>query len=830
MEQNNNHLINIYQKIKDTPAKYGEFRKTLFHLHTPASHDYRLLQEWDDNKYKSSPDEELIRLCIERKVFPDAFDLSEPGVPKALTSIFKDKKEWLSYCLLAHVLFENQYEWILVSDHNTINGVKKLQRAVNDLYIFHKGFPYPEILPGVEISCADKNHVVVIYNDDKASFEKVTRWLEEHLISEKSGTYETSMAVIDAFQALGCIAYIAHINSSEMFSAGNSLSGAYKKHLSDMNYLKTIGIKNIHEKDVVQRRLANYGTRDCRFVIDNDSHDIDNVKDNYFWIKTGRNKNFQALNEAFIDFDVSVAYEKQPKANKYIEGVCICFEESGFLKAKTSSSEGSDFVVRFSSALNCFIGGRGTGKSTVLDILEFCLSGRVDTEDKLDFICMHGNTYILFKDDEKEYLVEMLLPVKDNPGDNILRYYGQNEANTYRYRYHFEPIEIYDIANRKYLKIYEVSKDGDSLKFSAPKKSKNSILDALYDRKYSVNQLVQTASGTEIDIFIRNLLFKDNTVSLKNDLIHSRSREGLHKDIERFDQKLDTRRAEIEAFLSPFNNSVEGKIQISYSRNGQTDEPPFGQWLTGDNIPSNKRRFLDYPITEENAVQYLLHVYDNLGFVQMIKRMLNNKETGFSIHEFILPKEQHSVSLETESEIIEKIIDTVLAKNNIKDIVKKVNDDIRQQECFSLLFNTSSNAGGNSMTKYIDVKKVSLGQKVVAMLDLILGYGTYIGDKRPILIDQPEDNLDSQYIYNNLVSVLRNIKNERQVIIATHNATIVTNAMADLVCVMKSDGDHGWIDNLGYPSEKVIKKHILNYLEGGAPSFKHKIQIYGLVL
>lgn len=121
MEKNNNHLNNIYQKIKNTPAKYGEYRKTLFHLHTPASHDYRLLQEWDDNKYKSSSDEELIRLCIERKVFPDAFDLSEPGVPKDLASIFKDKKEWLSYCLLAHVLFKNQYEWILVSDHNTIN-------------------------------------------------------------------------------------------------------------------------------------------------------------------------------------------------------------------------------------------------------------------------------------------------------------------------------------------------------------------------------------------------------------------------------------------------------------------------------------------------------------------------------------------------------------------------------------------------------------------------------------------------------------------------------------------------------------------------------------
>ena len=60
-----------------------------------------------------------------------------------------------------------------------------------------------------------------------------------------------------------------------------------------MNYLKTVGIKNIREKDVVQERLTNYGTRDCRFVIDNDSHDIDNVKDNYFWIKTGKIRIFK---------------------------------------------------------------------------------------------------------------------------------------------------------------------------------------------------------------------------------------------------------------------------------------------------------------------------------------------------------------------------------------------------------------------------------------------------------------------------------------------------------------------------------------------------------
>ena len=128
------------------------------------------------------------------------------------------------------------------------------------------------------------------------------------------------------------------------------------------------------------------------------------------------------------------------------------------------------------------------------------------------------------------------------------------------------------------------------------------------------------------------------------------------------------------------------------------------------------------------------------------------------------------------------------------------------------------------------MRKLSLGQKVVAMLDLIFAYGKYANDFRPIVIDQPEDNLDSQYIYKNLVSQLRTIKKNRQVIIATHNATIVTNAMADQVCVMNSDGSHGWVERSGYPSEKAIKNSILNYLEGGKDSFKHKQQIYRLVL
>lgn len=169
-------------------------------------------------------------------------------------------------------------------------------------------------------------------------------------------------------------------------------------------------------------------------------------------------------------------------------------------------------------------------------------------------------------------------------------------------------------------------------------------------------------------------------------------------------------------------------------------------------------------------------------------------------------------------------------EGNLYEILEYLKKTIQQMERFSLMFNINSKSTNNTAENYKDVMTLSLGQKVVAMLDFVLGYGEYINDYRPLLLDQPEDNLDSQYIFKNLVQQIRNVKDSRQIIIATHNAAIVTNAMADQVCVMESDGKNGWIQASGYPSEQRIKKYIVNCLEGGIDSFKHKIQVYKEIL
>lgn len=140
------------------------------------------------------------------------------------------------------------------------------------------------------------------------------------------------------------------------------------------------------------------------------------------------------------------------------------------------------------------------------------------------------------------------------------------------------------------------------------------------------------------------------------------------------------------------------------------------------------------------------------------------------------------IDTKSEASIIKEIIHYI--KNKYQDeIIEKIkNDYLKYSDSYRIEFNVSNRENVEKhKSSFRDITKLSLGQKVVAILSFILGYSKYAKDFRPLIIDQPEDNLDSQYIYKNLVQELRVMKGTRQVIVATHNATIVTNAKADQV-------------------------------------------------
>lgn len=86
-----------------------------------------------------------------------------------------------------------------------------------------------------------------------------------------------------------------------------------------------------------------------------------------------------------------------------------------------------------------------------------------------------------------------------------------------------------------------------------------------------------------------------------------------------------------------------------------------------------------------------------------------------------------------------------------------------------------------------ELDKMSTGKASFVILMLIVGLSK---SKAPILIDQPEDNLDDRSITKDLVEYLRSKKLERQFILVTHNANVVVNADAENIIVANQKGQN----------------------------------------
>ena len=145
-----------------------------------------------------------------------------------------------------------------------------------------------------------------------------------------------------------------------------------------------------------------------------------------------------------------------------------------------------------------------------------------------------------------------------------------------------------------------------------------------------------------------------------------------------------------------------------------------------------------------------------------------------------------------------------------------------------------------------NLDSMSEGKKAFVILRLLLDFTE---EKCPILIDQPEDDLDNRAIYEQLVQYLRNKKKNRQIIVVTHNPNVVVGADAELVIVANQNGvknknqDNvqfeyyaGSLENSFLDSEeptvllsKGIREHVCEILEGGDEAFKKRERKYGYI-
>lgn len=114
------------------------------------------------------------------------------------------------------------------------------------------------------------------------------------------------------------------------------------------------------------------------------------------------------------------------------------------------------------------------------------------------------------------------------------------------------------------------------------------------------------------------------------------------------------------------------------------------------------------------------------------------------------------------------------------------------------------------------VETLSKGQRATALLPLILRPLSH-----PLIIDQPEDDLDNSFIFTSLVRTIRTLKKHRQVIFVTHNANIPVLGDAERVIVMSMETPtRARPPRSGTVEER--KEDILHLLEGGAQAFRER--------
>lgn len=124
---------------------------------------------------------------------------------------------------------------------------------------------------------------------------------------------------------------------------------------------------------------------------------------------------------------------------------------------------------------------------------------------------------------------------------------------------------------------------------------------------------------------------------------------------------------------------------------------------------------------------------------------------------------------------------------------------------------------------YRQLDELSGGQRVSILLSLLLE----TADNRPLVIDQPEDELDNHFLWTVILPALKRLKGKRQILVATHNPNIVVNGDADMVIELQATAQQGAVAQAGAIEEPAVRDAIVQTVDGGDEAFRLRYRKYG---
>ena len=834
---------------------------------------------------------------------------------------------------------------LAVTDHNSVADVPAFKQAAADRDI--------HVFPGFEIESSDGIHVLCIYPKDEDP-AKLERYLGELGIRDVGPSASPSSAslsnILEKIKEHGGITVAAHATGSKGLL--KTLSGQSRIQAWRNEALTAIQIPGpvsdlpidfcriVENKDPAHRRPHPRGNDLAVAVIN--AKDIAKPKDledtsATCWIKMSE-VSIEGLRQAFLDPDSRIRLNTDPEPEEHAELLSLSWE-GGFLDGA---------AICFNPNLNVMVGGRGAGKSTVIESLRYVLDKEAVGEDSQK--AHHGMVRGVLRSGTKisltvrshrpakrDYRIERVVPnppvVRDDSGQissllphDILpgvEIYGQHEISEIAR----SPEKLTSLLNRfvawdesldrrklsvrrdleqtrrtildtqselnqieerlaalpgleETLERYREAGLEERLGEQSLLVREERVLDTIPERLQAFQDLLETLrQGLPLDrAFLsakalaelpgREMLSGGDQIleRLSNDLeqvtkLLEEALDRANKGSEELRGRWDIRKGEVEAAYQTAlrelqQSAVDGEEFIRLRREIEGLRPleerrallvrlekehtdRRGTLLTEwEDIKAQEFRLLD---RAARAVGRKLRDHVQVavtasGDRQPLSRLLREQVGGrlseaiesldktqdFSLPEFVASCREGAAAVQ------KKYAMPRLQAQSLADASAESLMHIEELELPPTTVIKLNTAAAGALPVWQALDELSTGQKATAVLLLLL-----LESDAPLIVDQPEDDLDNRFITEGIVPKMREEKRRRQFIFSTHNANIPVLGDAELIVGLTPSGEgesgrtvieQGHIGSIDSPGVRELVEDIL---EGGKDAFETRRQKYG---
>ncbi|PIP42261.1 hypothetical protein COX18_00915 [Candidatus Desantisbacteria bacterium CG23_combo_of_CG06-09_8_20_14_all_40_23] len=830
-------------------------------------------------------------------------------------------------------LKENKIDIGVITNHNKFdkNEFKALKKEALKEEIF--------LLAGVELSVNDAAngiHCLIVF-DYENWIVNDTNFIEQFLISAFEGianrenkNTNCKYNLTSLFEKLekhrkdsrDSFIVMAHVEQNSGFY--KELGGGRKLQFAkDELFIRNVlAFQKMRTADIENNLLQWFGSKDKlpAFVEGSDCKNMDNVG------KTGLQKdengnvekltyfkigdfNFSAVRYALTDKNNRIKTAKPIINNSYIKSISF---EGGLLDG---------IEINLSSELNNFIGIRGSGKSSILEILRYTLGislsrQAVDKNYKnelIEYILKSGGKVklIIINEHGKEYLIEKIYGQKEDIFENGTRidasisavfkqpvYFGQKDLSNKDIDFEADLVNkligsrLSDIRLKitaKEMEIKEIIekyKKLDNLE-ELKKETVIKLKDAehnlrLFEEKGVAEKLRRQSqfdsdisklekTGTTTKEFLNDLnslienykpffqqsgfiseinkeIFEEVTIIFKQigaefeTLIKSTEKtKELEDNFENIIDRLKSKKEELkdefgkikreinipnlnpEEFLN-LNRIIEtSKLKLKEIDNSENKRQGHLDVLSNKISELNNLWHEEYKIMEKEVSRInefekqltIVVVYKGRRDKFLDKQQQIFKGSGITETNYNKIQEKYKDFIEIYRDI--GTLNNILNLNHLSEYNKKFSENLAELLTYQV--------ENKFIIKYNDklLKEHSLGQRATALILFLLAQK----ETDILIIDQPEDDLDNQTIYKDVIKEIKSLKGDMQFIFATHNANIPVLGDSEKIfaCVClenKIDVQDGTIDN------REIQKAIVSIMEGGEEAFNRRKDIYGL--